>query len=196
MKMLLVGILTALSLGATGAALAQPAPGTPLVAPCFSVFEIREGILEQGSERFGPLSLGCLVAGGFVVLLDVDGPNQRLDPRNWSDVVAFTTGGPPQPGQPTDVVWMISDAVNPATGLENGVSLADLASIGVSPADIIANPTTVFIMEGLNPLAPDQNEYDVSLGGAVVKYLFYSDPPEGPTATHRDTWGRIKTLYR
>lgn len=197
MKRLLAGLLTAALLTVAAVALAQPLPGTPLGVGCVPVFEIRELPFDTPPETQGPISLGCVVAGGFVVLLDFDGPNQRFDPRNWSDVIAFTNFGPPQPGQPTEVVWMISDSKDPTTGIENGVTAADLAAAGVTVADILGNPTTQFLLEGLNPLNPDQNRYVVtSTSGVVMEYHFYSDPPEGPTPTQKNTWGRIKTLYR
>ena len=197
MRMLLAGVLTAVSIGATGAALAQPMPGTPLGGGCPPILEIPESAFDPDSGFYGPIPLNCPVASGFVVLLDFAGPNQRLDPHNWSDVLAFTTGGPPQPGAPTDHFWYVSDAVDPATGIENGISPQALAPIGVSPAEIIGNPTTVYLLEGLNPLIPEQNRYVVvSSSGITIEYRIYSDPPEGPTPALKNSWGRIKLLYR
>jgi hypothetical protein len=195
--MLLAGILTACASAVAACAWAQPLPGTPLGPGCPPIIEIRESTFDPSPEFYGPFPTACPVAGGFVVLLDVDGPTQRVDPRNWSDVVAFTTGGPPQPGVPTDHFWYISDSVDPTTNIENGISPQALAAIGVTPADIIGNPTTVYMLEGLNTLNPEQNKYVVvNTSGITIEYRIYSDPPEGPTPTKLNSWGRIKILYR
>ena len=196
MKLIFAAVLAVALLALGGSAVAQPPPGSPFTGFCVPVIELRESLFDSGPERFGPIPLNCDVAGGFVVLLDVDGPNERLDPHNWSDVVAFTNGGPPNPFARINVVWYISDALDPATGIENGVSPADLASIGVTPADILGNPTTVFILEGQNTLDPSRNDYIASNFGYIIDYRVYSDPPEGPTPTRRGSWGRIKVLYR
>ena len=132
---------------------------------------------------------------GYVVLLDTADPAARNNPALWSDVVAFTTSGPVTPGQPTDHVFMISDTPD-ATGIEHGITPADLAVAGLSIADILGNPTTVFMVEGQNPLNTSENDYVVAIGTATVTYRIFSDPPEGPTPTKPGTWGRIKTLYR
>jgi hypothetical protein len=180
-------------------ALAQ-APGAFAAAPCFPVKELFEGTTETApGELQGPIPLGCGVFGGYVVMLDVeDAAHPPQDPRNWSDVIAFTTGGPVAPGQATDHVFFLSDVADPTTGTENGVSPADLAVAGVTVADIVGNPTTVYILEGSNTIAgaPDANLYDPVGPGGVAHYIFHSDPPERPTPTQKRTWGKIKSIYR
>jgi hypothetical protein len=181
-------------LGATGVAFAQ-GPGSPsgICFPPPPAIDIVEGPLETiASERSGPIPTPCSVLGGYVVL--VESPDPALHPvlHNWSDVVAFTTGGPVQPGQPTDHYYFLSDSPDPVTGVENGMTPADLAAAGLTQADILSNPTTVFIVEGLNAANPDVNDY---MAGQI-HYLIHSDRPEPPTATRSSTWGRLKILYR
>jgi hypothetical protein len=198
MRLLLAAVLASLCLTVAGAASAQP-PGGFIGAPCFAVFEIGEGPAEVfANEHTGPLPLGCPVYGGYVVLLDSSDPSVRQNPIYWSDVAAFTNGGPVQPGQPTDAVYLISESANPSTGIEDGMHPSDLAVAGLTVADIVGNPTTVYIVEGSNtvPGATDRNIYDVVTPAGVAHYIFRSDPPEGPTPTLKDTWGRIKALYR
>ena len=200
MRLLLVALLASLCLVIAGSALAQ-APGAFLGPPCFPVKELFEGPSDAfPDEHHGPIPLGCPVFGGYVVMLDVaDSAHPSQDPRNWSDVIAFTTGGPVAPGQPTDAVFFISDTMDPATPTESGISPADLAFAGLTVADIVGNPTTVYFLEGSKtvPGAPDANIYDAAgPTPAIAHYIFHSDPPENPTPSLKNTWGRIKMLYR
>jgi hypothetical protein len=199
MRLLLAVLLASLCLIVAGSASAQ-SPGAFVGAACFTTEDLHEGPTELvGDEHIGPTPLPCPVFGGYVVLLDSPDPALRQDPHSWSDVIAFTTGGPVQPGQPTDHVFFISDSVDPTTGTENGISPADLAFAGLNPVDILSNPTTVYIVEGANtiPGATDANIYDAAGPTPVLAhYIFHSDPPEGPTPTQKNTWGRLKTLYR
>ena len=199
MRLLLAAILTSLCLAIAAPAMAQP-PGAFTGAPCFALKELFEGTTESSTgEHLGPIALGCPVFGGYVVLLDVqDATHQQQDPHTWSDVIAFTTGGPVQPGQPTDAVFFISDTIDPTTGTENGVNPSDLAFAGLTVADIVGNPTTVYILEGSHTVAgsPDANIYDAVGPTATAHYIFHSDPPEHPTPTHKLSWGKIKTFYR
>jgi hypothetical protein len=197
MRLLAIASLASLCLLVSSSASAQM-PGGFLGPPCFTTFELREGTTDLPlDERIGPTPLPCPVFAGYVVLLDNATGSQ--DPRNWSDVVAFTTGGPVQPGQPTDHVFFISDSVDPATNTENGITAADLAVAGLNPAEILANPTTVFLVEGQNTLAgkPDANVYTAAGSGPVpAQYILTSDPPtEQPVPTLARTWGRVKALY-
>ena len=98
----------------------------------------------------GPIQLPCPVLGGYVVLVDKPDAALRQDPHNWSDVVAFTTGGPAQPGVASDHYFYFSDVLDPTTNTENGITDADLAFAGLSVAIIVDNPTTVYIPEGVN----------------------------------------------
>jgi hypothetical protein len=199
MRLLLAAILTSLCLAIAGPAMAQ-APGAFAGPACFPVKELFEGTTESSAgEHLGPVPLGCPVFGGYVVLLDIqDATHQQTDPKTWSDVIAFTTGGPVQPGQPTDAVFFISDTIDQTTGTENGVTSADLAFAGLTVADIVGNTTTVYILEGSNTPAgaPDANLYDPVGPGGAAHYIFHSDPPEHPTPTHKLSWGKIKTFYR
>jgi hypothetical protein len=159
-------------------------------------FPIDEGPTELfADEHLGPLPLPCPVAGGYVVLVESSDPALQHDLRNWSDVVAFTTGGPAQVGALTDHYFYFSDSPD-QTGVENGITPADLALAGLSAADIIGNPTTVYLQEGLGASAPEINVYNVTVGTAIVTYLIRSDKPEGTTPANQRSWGRIKTLYR
>lgn len=196
MKLLLAFLLTASLLAVAGGASAQ-APGAP-ISPCAAtVFDVAEGSTELfADEHRGPNLLPCPVFGGYVVLVESADPALRNDLHNWSDVLAFTNGGPINPGGPTDRYFYISDAPD-QTGVENGITVTDLAFAGLTSADIIANPTTVFLPEGLNAAAPDVNDYVASgLSAGPIHYLIHSDKPEGPTATRNSTWGRMKMLYR
>jgi hypothetical protein len=200
MRLLAAALLASLCLILAASASAQ-SPGAFLGPPCFAVSEQREGPSEAfPDEHHGPIPLGCPVIGGYVVMLDVaDAVHPQQDPHNWSDVIAFTTGGPVQPGQPTDALFFISDSVDPTTGIENGISPADLAFAGLSVADIVGNPTTVYVLEGFSTVAgaPDANIYDaVGPTPVVAHYIFRSDPPENPTPTQKNTWGRLKMMYR
>lgn len=198
MRLVLAAILASLCLTVAGSASAQ-APGAFVGSPCFLSVELGEGPAELFvDEHTGPFSLGCPVFGGYVVMLESGDPALRQNLSNWSDVVAFTTGGPVQPGQTVDVAFLLSESVNPSTGIENGMQSADLAYAGLTQADVVGNPTTVYIVEGANtiPGALDRNLYDAVGATGVAHYIFRSDPPEGPTPTQNDTWGRIKALYR
>ena len=196
MRFLLTTLLTAFVLVLAGSAFAQ-APGTPLAPPCFLTFNISEGPTELfADEHLGPVLLPCPVTSGYVVLVESPDPLLQRDLKNWSDVVAFTTGGPVQPGALTDHFFYISDSPDPTTQKENGITLQDLLVAGLTPTDIIGNPTTVYLQEGLGAAAPEINVYTVTVGTALVQYLIVSDKPEGPTPTQRHTWGRIKELYR
>jgi len=191
MRALILGFVL-LSLSAAGAAMAQP-PGTPVPGcPAFMV-DLREGPTDDiVGERRGPTPLPCPVSGGFVVLFETFAASPQ-DLHNWSDVVAFTTGGPPAPGQSTDHVWLISD-VPDAAGVEDGITPDDLASIGVSVTDIVGNPTTVYMKESDTS---DLNQYFPLPGDAQHVYNFFSDPAqEGPTPSRRSSWARLKLLYR
>ena len=196
MRIQLAAILTVVVLALAGSAFAQ-APGTPLAPPCFTTFNIAEGPTEVfADEHQGPLPLPCPVTSGYVVLVESSDPVLQHDPHNWSDIVAFSTGGPVQPGALTDHFIYISDSVDPTTNTENGLTVQDLAFAGLTAADVIANPTTVYLQEGLGASAPEINVYTVTVGTQLVQYLIRSDKPEGPTPTAPRTWGRIKTLYR
>ena len=196
MRALAASLLTIVLLVSAGAVFAQP-PGGAL-GPCVPSFDVREGGPTEDftAEHNGPISLGCPVFGGYVVLVELPGAALQGDPNNWSDILAFTTGGPVQPGQPTDHMFMLSGSADPTTGLETGMRPADLAVAGLTVADIVANPTTVYIQEGLNPLNPIENDYAATGPAGTVQYRIFSDPPEGPTPTARRTWGRLKLLYR
>lgn len=195
MKFLLSAMFVALCLLASGSASAQP-PGAP-VQPCaLAVLDIVEGqVGTQEVEHVGPVPLPCPVFGGYVVLLESSTVARDIL-SNWSDVVAFTTGGPVQPGQPTDHYFYISDSADPTTGAENGITPADLAFAGLSPVDILSNPTTVFILEGLNTAAPDVNIYGAPGPAGQIVYQIHSDPPEPPTPAANSTWGQVKSHYR
>jgi len=195
MKLLLTTLLATGCLLAAGSALAQP-PGSP--AGCtLAAVDILEGPTDSPpAEHIGPVPLGCPVYGGYVVLVESPDPALRNDPRNWSDIVAFTTGGPSQPGQLTDTYFYISDSPDPTTNVENGITPADLAYAGLTPTDILANPLTVFIPEGLNAAAPDVNLYAAAGPGGQIVYSIHSDPPEHPTAAPNASWGQVKVYYR
>ncbi len=198
MRWVLAAVLASLCLIVASAASAQ-APGGFVGPPCFLSVEFGEGPSELFlDEHTGPFALGCSVFGGYVVLLDSSDPALRQNPIIWSDVVAFTNGGPVQPGQPVNAVYLISDSVNPSNGIENGMRSQDLAAAGLTVADIVGNPTTVYVVEGENtiPGATDRNLYDAPSATGIAHYIFRSDPPEGPTPTRAGSWGRIKALYR
>lgn len=198
MRLLLAVILASLCLALAGPASAQ-APGGFVSPPCFLSLELGEGPTELfADEHTGPFDIACPVFGGYVVLLESGDPALRQNLSNWSDVVAFTNGGPVQPGQPVNLVFLISESVNPSTGIESGMLPADLAYAGLTQADIVGNPTTVYLVEGVNtiPGALDRNLYDAVSATGVAHYIFRSDPPEGPTSSETTTWGRIKALYR
>ncbi len=195
MKFLLTAMFVSLCLLASGSASAQP-PGAP-VQPCpVTLIDIFEGpVGAPNDEHVGPVLLPCPVLSGYVVLIESSTvPRDVLS--NWSDVVAFTTGGPVQPGQPTDHYFYISDSADPTTGTENGITPADLAFAGLSPVDILSNPTTVFIPEGLNTAAPDVNVYGAPGPAGQIVYQIHSDPPEPPTPAVKSTWGQVKSHYR
>ena len=196
MRILSATLLTAFAVLLAGPASAQ-APGTPLAPPCFLTFAISEGPTELfADEHQGPLPLPCPVIGGYVVLVESPDPLLLHDLRNWSDVVAFTNGGPVNPGALSSQYFYVSDFPDPATGIEAGITSTDLAVAGLTAADIIGNSTTVYLQEGLGAAAPEINVYTVTVGTALVQYLIRSDKPEGPTPALQHTWGRIKSLYR
>jgi hypothetical protein len=195
MKFLLSTIFVSLCLIVASTASAQ-APGAP-VQPCatatLDIFEAPVGAPD--AEHAGPLQLPCPVFGGYVVLLESSTvPTNIL--ANWSDVVAFTTGGPAQPGVVTDHFYYISDSADPTTGAENGMTPADLAFAGLTAADILANPTTIYIPEGQNAAAPDVNVYVATGPAGQIVYRIHSDPPEPPTPAANSTWGQLKSHYR
>src|SRR5438034_9923155 len=114
MRRIPLGIIASLCLLLAGPTLAQQ-PGAFVSQPCFSVTELFEGTSEASAgEHQGPIPLACPVFSGYVVMLDIlDAAHPQQDPHNWSDVIAFTTGGPVQPGQPTDHLFFISDSADP-----------------------------------------------------------------------------------
>ena len=196
MKLVIALLFAAGLLVVAGSALAQ-SPGAPIGPPCQTAFDIVEGTVEgPPGEHLGPLPTPCPVFTGYVVLLESPDPALQQDLRNWSDVVAFTTGGPMPPGSGTDHYFFISDSPDPATGIENGMTPADLAVAGLTQADILSNPTTVYIVEGLNPANPDVNDYIAANGAVLIHYTIHSDRPEGPTPNRKASWGRLKMLYR
>ena len=198
MRLFALAFLASMCLLAANSAFAQM-PGAFQGPPCFAQLDLREGPNEPGNEQLPPVPLPCPVFAGYVVLLESGDAALQQDPTNWSGVVAFTTAGPVQPGSLTDHVYFISDS-SPAGAVENGITAADLAFAGLTVADIVGNPTTVYLVEGQNTLSgfPDANIYDaLGPGPAAAHYILHSDPPtEGPVATDPVTWGRVKGQYR
>jgi hypothetical protein len=184
-----------------GSALAQvQLPGSFVSPPCFLSVDMREGMSVNPDDEYSWFTLPCEVTAGYMVLLEHGNllPGEQADPRNWSDVIAWTTGGPVAVGQLSNKIYFISDSEDPATGASLGITDADLAVAGLTVADIVNYPYKYFRLEGLITLPgqPDANVYEPDSPWGVAHYVFHSDPPEPVTPNLRDTWGKIKTLYR
>lgn len=129
------------------------------------------------------------VQSGYLVLFEPLTADPH-SPQNWSDVVVFEAAshGPLcMSGDPATLAILVSDSPG-----EFGITNADLAQAGTSVAQILAcGAFTVYQAEstradGFNLYTPSPNSV----------YNIFSDPATGPVPTRRNTWGRVKAIYR
>jgi hypothetical protein len=199
MKLALASLVAFLCFLPAGSASAQP-PGGLLFSQGCPLVDLHEGPTEVFADEHFAVNLPCQVFSGYVVLLESADPTRTQDPRNWSDVIKFGGYGSIPPGSLADVVWFLSDSADPSTGIENGITPADLAFAGVTAADVVSGANTVYIVEGSRtiPGSPDANLYDAPSPATseIAHYVFRSDPPESPTPAPNSSWGRVKGIYR
>jgi hypothetical protein len=166
-------------------------PGAPLGGLLTSPVVLREGPEPPpgAAEPIITVSLGDFVQSGFLVLVEPGAPDFR-DPAFWSDVVIFD-----DPGRgvacaaPDSALYatMVSDAPG-----ETGMTDADLAPTGITIAEILACPFTVFQVEGTRP--DGLNEYFPTPDHLFI-YQIYSDADQAPTdPTHYWSYGLADTI--
>jgi len=147
MRLARTAAFATLFLLAAGSAFAQiQLPGSFVGTPCFMSVSMREGMSVTPGDHYNWLTLPCDVTAGYMILLEHGSlpPGGQADPRNWSTVIAWTTGGPVSAGQVSNQIHYISDTHDPVTGASNGITDADLAQPGSPWRTSSTTPTSTF----------------------------------------------------